>query len=105
MVGDAVLVEVAGGIATVTLNRPDAHNAFDENAIARLAGIFSDLAKRGDVRAVVLQGRGKSFSAGGDMNWMKRAASYTEKQNYEDAAKLAAMLNALYTLPQVTIAL
>lgn len=101
----SVLLEIKDKVATVTLNRPEVHNAFDETVIARLTAVFEDLAARDDVRAVILQSHGKNFSAGGDMNWMKRAAAYTEEQNYDDALNLANMLNALYSLPQVTIAL
>jgi len=101
---DIVLLETKEGVATVTLNRPDVHNAFDEHMIARLSAIWDELAGREDVRVVVLKGRGKSFSAGADLNWMKRAALYSVDQNREDALKLARMLHRLYTLPQVTIA-
>lgn len=104
MADDLVLLDVKNGVANVTLNRPDVHNAFDENVIARLTEIFDELASRKDVYAVILRGAGKSFSAGGDINWMKRVAAYTEDQNYDDALKLATMLNKLYTLPKVTIA-
>jgi len=101
---EVVLLEIKDHIAHVTLNRPQTHNAFDETVIAALSATWDKLAARDDVRAVVLTGRGKSFSAGGDLNWMKRAASYSEEQNRKDAAELAAMLNKLYTLPHVTIA-
>ncbi|MBI4030931.1 MAG: enoyl-CoA hydratase/isomerase family protein [Proteobacteria bacterium] len=104
MSGETVLLEVRDSIAHVTLNRPDVHNAFDEEMLACLHTLWGDLAERGDVRAVVLTGKGKSFSAGADLNWMKKAAGYTEKQNREDALRLADMLYRLYTLPQVTIA-
>lgn len=101
---EVVLLEIRDAVAHVTLNRPDVHNAFDEEMIARLTALWGDLAGRDDVRAVVLSGKGKSFSAGADLNWMKRAAGYTETQNREDALKLADMLHSLYTLPQVTVA-
>lgn len=105
MLTDCISMEIAsGGIATVTLNRPDVHNAFDENTISGLSGAFADLAKRDDIRVVVLRGAGPSFSAGADLNWMKRAAGFTEQQNKADALALATMLYTLYTLPQVTIA-
>ncbi len=99
-----VLLDIQKHVATVTLNRPEVHNAFDENTIAQLSRTFEELKARDDVTVVVLRGKGKSFSAGGDMNWMKRAAGYSEHQNYEDAMKLATMLNQLYTMPKLTIA-
>lgn len=104
MIDDHIILEIKNSVGTVILNRPEVNNAFDEAAIARLSAIFDDLAVRDDICAVVLQGRGKNFCAGGDLNWMKRAAGYTEEQNYEDALRLATMLKALYTLPQLTIA-
>jgi len=104
MTGDIVLMDVNEGVATVTLNRPDTHNAFDEHVIAALSGKLGVLRLESDVHAVVLRGAGKSFSAGADLNWMKRAAGFTEAQNKADALALADMLNKLYTLPLVTIA-
>ena len=71
-----VITDVAGnGRATVTLNRPDVHNAFDDELIATLTGQLEGLGKDDAVRVVVLTGTGKSFSAGGDLNWMQRTAS------------------------------
>lgn len=104
MTDELILMDMKEGVAHVTLNRPDVHNAFDEGVIERLSAVFDDIAGRDDVAAVVLRGRGKSFSAGGDLNWMKRAAGYSQEQNYEDALKLAGMLGRLYALPQATIA-
>lgn len=104
MTEDLVLLEIKGSNAYVTLNRPDVHNAFDEHVIARLTAIWDELADRADITAVILRGHGKSFSAGGDLNWMRRAATYTEEENYQDGLKLATMLYKLYTLPQCTIA-
>lgn len=99
-----VLLEVKDHVATITLNRPEVHNAFDEHVIANLMGIFDDLTFVEETIAIVIKGNGKSFSAGGDLNWMKKAAGYTEKQNFDDALKLAAMLNQLYAMPKLTIA-
>ncbi|HEY0901676.1 MAG TPA: enoyl-CoA hydratase-related protein, partial [Micavibrio sp.] len=99
-----VLLNVADGVATITLNRPDTHNAFDEHVIAALTGKLDVLHLDKSVRVLVLRGAGKSFSAGADLNWMKRAAGFTEDQNKADALALAGMLNKLYTLPLLTIA-
>lgn len=101
---DIVLMNVVDGVATITLNRPDTHNAFDEHVIAALSGKLDVLRLEKSVRVLVLRGEGKSFSAGADLNWMKRAAGFTEQQNKADALVLAAMLNKLATLPIVTIA-
>lgn len=102
---EIVLLEVdSDGVAHVTLNRPEVHNAFDEHVIARLSEIWDALAVNDAVKAVVLRGKGKSFSAGADLGWMKRAADFSEAQNTDDALKLATMLKKFYELPKLTIA-
>ena len=92
------------GVATVTLNRPDKHNAFDDTIIAQLRETFDALAQRDEVRVVVLASEGKNFSAGADLGWMKRMAEYDYDHNLRDAQLLAGMLKALHDLPQPTIA-
>ncbi|MEE4109816.1 MAG: enoyl-CoA hydratase/isomerase family protein [Halieaceae bacterium] len=92
------------GIATVLLNRPDRHNAFDDVMIGQLREHFDTLSARADVRVVVLAAEGKSFSAGGDLAWMRRMADYDYEDNLNDARALAGMLLALKTLPQPTLA-
>ena len=104
---DDVLLDLTpDGTAIITLNRPDKHNAFNGDVIARLSDIFESLrANTDEVRLVVLRGAGKSFSAGADLEWMQAAADWTHQDNVEDAMGLARMLNRLYDLPQVTLAL
>lgn len=92
------------GIATVTLNSPEKHNAFDDSIIKTLTDIFAHIATRSDIKVMVLASTGKSFSAGADLAWMKRMASYSYEENLRDANALAAMLKALNFLPQPTIA-
>jgi len=92
------------GVATVTLNNPDKHNAFDDKIIAQLTIIFMEIAKRDDINVMILTSTGKSFSAGADLGWMKRMASYSYEENLKDANALANMLKALNFLPQTTIA-
>lgn len=99
-----VLIQIDRGIATLTLNRADVHNAFDEHMIAALDRALIDLSARGDVIALVLRGAGASFCAGADLEWMRRAATFTEDQNRDDALALARMLHRLYTMPMTTIA-
>ena len=65
------------GVETVTLNRPEVRNAFNDEVIAELTAVFAELAKRPEVRCVVLAGNGPAFCAGADLNWMKRMAAYT----------------------------
>lgn len=92
------------GVATVTMNRPEKHNAFDDTVIAELTRTFEELAGNPDVRVMVLAAAGKSFSAGADLGWMKRMASYSYEENLRDANALAAMLKTLNNLPFPTIA-
>lgn len=93
------------GTAWVTLNRPDVHNAFDDALIAELGAAFERLGGDRAVRAVALGARGKSFSAGGDLNWMRRMAGYSPDENRRDAEGLAAMLRTLAHCPKPTLAL
>ncbi|NCP64270.1 MAG: enoyl-CoA hydratase/isomerase family protein [Paraglaciecola sp.] len=92
------------GVATVTLNRPEKHNAFDASLIAELSSIFQQLAENPKVRAMILAATGKSFSAGADLNWMQSMVNYSYAENLKDSQALAAMLHALNTLPMPTIA-
>ncbi|NVK25842.1 MAG: enoyl-CoA hydratase/isomerase family protein [Gammaproteobacteria bacterium] len=92
------------GTATVTLNNPDKHNAFDDEVIAKLTEIFADISKHSSIKVVVLESTGKNFSAGADLNWMKRMANYSFEENKKDAMALANMLHLLNFLPQPTIA-
>lgn len=102
---DTVLLEVnEQGIATVTLNNPDKHNAFDDNIIKQLTDIFNNISERDDISIMILASNGKSFSAGADLGWMKRMAGYSYEDNLKDANALANMLKALNFLPQTTIA-
>ena len=92
------------GVAQVTLNNPDKHNAFDDQMIIQLTEAFHTVAANPDVRIMLLKSEGKSFSAGADLEWMKRMASYSYQQNLNDAHALAAMLKALHQMPIPTIA-
>ena len=92
------------GSVWITLNRPEIHNAFDDRLIAGLTAELARLADDAAVRAVVLTGRGKSFSAGADLNWMRRTATYGEAENLADARALAKLMATLNELPKPTIA-
>ncbi len=93
-----------GPVATVTLNRPDVRNAFNETAIAEIAQAFRELGAEREVRAIVLAARGPAFCAGADLNWMKKMAGYTHEENRADAAQLADMLRTIYTCPKPVLA-
>ena len=93
-----------GGISTVTLNRPEVRNAFNDEVIAELTAVFIELGKREEVRCIVLAAKGTAFCAGADLNWMKRMADYTRDENVADAGALAEMLRVVYACPKPTIA-
>jgi methylglutaconyl-CoA hydratase len=99
-----LLLATTGGVTTVTINRPDVRNAFNDEVIAELTAVFLELGKRPEVRCVVLAGSGTAFCAGADLNWMKRMAGYTREENLEDAGGLARMLEVIYACPKPTIA-
>lgn len=91
-------------IAAVTLNRPEVHNAFNEVMIAELTELFKKISEDNQVRVVVLTGNGKSFSAGADLNWMKKMINYSYEENLEDSIKLAELFDLMYSLPKPVIA-
>ncbi len=91
-------------VATVTLDRPDVRNAFNEATIAELALAFDELGRDEDVRAIVLAANGPAFCAGGDLNWMKKMAAYSDAENLDDATKLADMLRTIYLCPKPVVA-
>ncbi len=91
-------------VARVVLNRPEVHNAFNDELIAAIAEAFKNLKKDPEVRVVILESRGKSFCSGGDLNWMKKMADYTREENLEDAKKLAEMFQAVRDFPTPVIA-
>jgi methylglutaconyl-CoA hydratase len=92
------------GVARIVIDRPDRHNAFDEALIAALTENFITLGHDPAVRAIILSGNGKSFCAGADIGWMRRAAGWSEAENLADAMKLSAMLNAIDMCPKPVIA-
>jgi len=93
-----------GPIVTLWMNRPDVHNAFNAQLIADLTAACRELDADDAVRVVVLAGRGKSFSAGADLHWMRAAGQASVEDNLADARRLAAMLRALAELSKPTIA-
>ncbi|HEX7112511.1 MAG TPA: enoyl-CoA hydratase-related protein [Mizugakiibacter sp.] len=93
-----------GGIATLTLQRPQVHNAFDDRLIAELTEALRTLDHDDAVRAVVLTGAGSSFSAGADLHWMRGMAAADEAENRADSLRLAALMRTLNFLSKPTVA-
>lgn len=105
MTENPLIVDVAAeGRATVTLNRPDVHNAFDDKLIALLTRELDALDRNPTVGVVVLAAAGKSFCAGADLKWMRRMAEYSEAENQADAEALAALMKTLNRLSKPTVA-
>lgn len=94
-----------GGAVTVTMNRPQRRNAFNDDLISALREAFDTLAGAEGVRVVFVRGAGGTFSAGADLDWMRSAIDRTEADNRADAMELAKMLKALHGLPALTVAL
>jgi methylglutaconyl-CoA hydratase len=94
----ALAISTAGPVVTVSLNRPDARNAFDEHLVAELAAWARAPLPPG-VRVAVLRGEGKVFSAGADLTWMSKMVGYSHEENVRDARAMSAMFLALDTLP------
>jgi methylglutaconyl-CoA hydratase len=93
-----------GAVARLRLNRPELHNAFDATVIAALTGALDAVARDPDVRVVVLEAEGASFSAGADLNWMRGMAAASEEENRRDSLALARLMRTLDELPKPTIA-
>ncbi len=93
------------GLATITLNRPDIHNAFDEELIRLLSQTIGQFDNDPAIRVIKLVANGKSFSAGADLNWMQKMAQYTQKENQADAIRLAHLFEGLTRISKPTIAL
>jgi len=92
------------GVATLTLNRPEIHNAFDDALISSLLQALATVEADSGIRALVLRSEGKSFSAGADLNWMRRMAGYDREENHRDALQLAALMAKLNSLNKPTLA-
>lgn len=93
------------GVASLVLNRPEVHNAFDDLMIAELIAQLDSLAADNQVKVLVLKSNGKNFSAGADLNWMRSMAKKDYQQNLDDAAGLASLMHKLDTFPKPTLVL
>lgn len=104
---DAVILTTidSAGRATVTMNRPELHNAFNENLVASLTESLRRLDADPAVRLVILAANGKSFSAGADLNDMRRMADNSREQNLADAKAIAGLMRTLNALAKPTVAL
>ena len=106
MTDTTILTEVDDlGRATITLNRPELHNAFDDILMANLVECLKGFDRDDDIRVVTLAATGRSFSSGADLNWMRRMAEFSFEENLADAMGVAELMKTLANLSKPTIAL
>ncbi len=97
-------IESEDKVATLWLNRPEKNNAFDENMIGELLDFFEKISQESSLDIIVIRGRGKHFSAGADLDWMRKADKMTYEENYAGALKLARLFYSIYHCPLITVA-
>jgi methylglutaconyl-CoA hydratase len=100
----SLVIERQGAVGLITLNRPERHNAFDDVVIGELTEALRSMEAEDALRVIVLSGAGASFSAGADLEWMKRAAAYSKDENLRDAMALGALMRTLDHLRKPTVA-
>jgi methylglutaconyl-CoA hydratase len=100
---ETIEVQREKNIVTVSLNRPDVHNAMNEKLMRELTSCFKELSKDDSARLIILTGKGKSFCAGADLNWMKNMAKYSKEENIKDSRLLLDLYEAIYTCPKPVI--
>ncbi len=103
---DYQTIQIERGIITnIILNRPKVHNAMNELMIKELSSAFNEIPKDDSIRLIILKGKGKSFCAGADLNYMKGIAEFGYTENYEDGLRLANLFKSIYSCPIPTIAI
>lgn len=100
-----LLVEINENVGTIWLNRPEMHNAFNEGMISEITNAFQILGKYDHLRAIVLRGKGKSFCAGADLNWMRQVSNYNQEENLTESLNLARCFSTIYKCVLPTIAI
>jgi methylglutaconyl-CoA hydratase len=103
MTYDTIEVQKKQGVTTVTLNRPQVHNAMDEQLMNELTSCFKHLSGDDNTRVIILTGNGKSFCAGADLNWMKSMVKYSQEENIKDSNLLLTLFNIIYDCPKPVI--
>jgi len=100
---ETIEINKDNNIATVYLNRPEVHNAMSEQLMKELTTCFKELAKDDGIRIIILTGKGKSFCAGADLNWMKSMAKYSKEENIKDSRLLLDLYESIYNCPKPVI--
>ena len=96
--------EINGAVASIVLDRPEVHNAFNDELVSRITTAFEELGSRADVRVIVLRGNGISFCAGADLNWMRRSIGQSFEQARSVAVEISRMLQTIAACPKPVIA-
>ena len=97
--------EYKNSLCTVWLNRPEVHNAFNDEMLSDLIDCFEAINKNNNLISVIIRGKGKTFCGGADLNWMRNVAKYTYEQNYQDSLQLSKCFYTIYTCKKPTIAI
>jgi methylglutaconyl-CoA hydratase len=97
--------EQKNDLGIVWLNRPEIHNAFNEVMISELIECFEAINDMKEIRVAILRGKGKSFCAGADLNWMRGVANYSYEQNFSESLNLSKCFYTIYTCKKPTIAI
>jgi len=100
---DTIKVSKQNSTITVSLNRPEVHNAMNEQLMTELTNCFKELSNDKTVKTIILTGRGKSFCAGADLNWMKSMVSYSKEENIKDSRLLLNLYETIYSCPKPVI--
>jgi len=100
---DTIEVQKNKDVVTVLLNRPDVHNAMNEQLMKELTVCFKELTNDDSIRIIILTGEGKSFCAGADLNWMKSMVNYSKEENIKDSKLLLDLFEAIYSCPKPVI--
>jgi methylglutaconyl-CoA hydratase len=95
-----IIFEKIGGVATITLNRPSVRNAINNEMVQELTNVFTELEDDGDTRVILITGKGKSFCAGADLNWLKSIADFTFNENYYESLDLVNLLYLIHDHPK-----
>jgi methylglutaconyl-CoA hydratase len=105
MTYETILFSKEGEIARVFFNRPEVHNSFNSTMIKEVEAVFEKVKADKSIRVVVLSGKGKSFCAGADINWLREIINYSFEQNLKESLQLAEVLYKIYMLPKATVAM
>lgn len=105
MTYETIIFSKDGKIARIFFNRPEIHNSFNSTMIKELDAAFEKIKADKSIRVVVLSGKGKSFCAGADINWLREIVNYSFEQNLEESLQLAEVLHKIYLLPKATVAM